>query len=313
MLSYIIRRLLHLVPIILGVALVFFLIFNVIGGQEKFLYNILPQKSRTVEQIDLYRHRYGLDRPAVVQYLDLVKQMVTFDFGRSEVRKMPVKTLILRHVPNSAKLTFPAFFLEITISLILASICAYFRGSVFDRAITVLSVLGMSIPVLVLILLGQQILAYRLGLFPISGWVKGFGAIRYLILPWFLWVLVSIGYDIRFFRTALLEESHKDYVRTARAKGLDDKTIMIRHIMRNAMIPILTYVVIQIPFLLTGSILLERFFSIPGIGDLMVNSVFSYDLPVLKATIMFFTIFFVGFTLLTDILYAFVDPRVRLN
>ncbi|MBN2658443.1 MAG: ABC transporter permease [Spirochaetales bacterium] len=313
MINYMIRRLLHLVPIILGVALIFFVIFNVIGGQEKFLYNVLPKKSRTVEQIDMYRHKYGLDRPMVVQYLDLVRQMVTFDFGRSEVRKIPVKTLIMRHVPNSAKLTFPAFFLEISISLILASICAYFRGSIFDRTITIFSVLGMSISMLVLILLGQQILAYQWGLFPISGWVKGFGAIRYLILPWILWVLVSVGYDIRFFRTALLEESHKDYVRTARAKGLDDKTIMFRHIMRNAMIPILTYVVIQIPFLLVGSILLERFFSIPGIGDLMVNAVFNYDLPVLKATIMFFTLFFVGFTLITDMLYAFVDPRVRLS
>ncbi len=313
MINYLIRRLLHLVPIILGVALVFFLIFNVIGGQEKFLYNILPKKSRTVEQIDFYKHKYGLDRPMVVQYLDLVKQMVTFDFGRSEVRKIPVKTLLMRHVPNSAKLTFPAFFFEISISLILASLCAFYRGSKFDRLITVLSVLGMSISMLVLILLGQQILAYKWGLFPISGWVKGIGAIKYLILPWILWVLVSVGYDVRFFRTALLEESHKDYVRTAKAKGLSDKSIMFKHILRNALIPILTYVVIQIPFLLMGSILLERFFSIPGIGDLMVNAIFNYDLPVLKATIMFFTLFFVGFTLITDVLYALVDPRIRLS
>lgn len=171
----------------------------------------------------------------------------------------------------------------------------------------------MSIAMLVLIILGQTVLAYHLKLFPISGWERGFGVIRYLTLPWILWVLSSIGYDIRFFRTALLEEVNKDYVRTARAKGLDEYAIMFRHVFRNAMIPILTYVVIQIPFLLTGAMMLERFFSIPGIGDLLVQSIFTYDLPVLKAVVMVFTLFFVGFTLITDILYALVDPRVRLS
>ncbi len=313
MINYIIRRLLHVIPIILGVALVFFLIFNVIGGQEKYLYNILPAKARTAEQIDRYRAKYGLDRPLIVQYFDMVKQMVTFDFGKSETRKLPVTTLIKRHVPNSAKLTFPAFFFEIVISLTLASLAAYYRGSWLDRSLTVFSVIGMSISMLVLIMLGQQFLAYRLGLFPISGWVRGIGAIRYLLLPWILWCLVAVGYDIRFFRTTLLEEAHKDYVRTAKAKGLGSRDIMVKHILRNGMIPILTYVVMQIPFLLTGALLLERFFSIPGIGDLMVNSIASYDYPVLKATILVFTLFFVTFMLITDILYALVDPRVRLS
>jgi peptide/nickel transport system permease protein len=171
----------------------------------------------------------------------------------------------------------------------------------------------MSIAMLVLIILGQTILAYQLKLFPISGWTRGAGQIRYLLLPWILWVAVSIGYDIRFFRTALLEEVHKDYVRTARAKGVSERDIMFKHVFKNAMIPILTYVVISIPFLLTGSILLERFFSIPGIGDLMVSSIFTYDLPVLKASVVVFTIFFVVFNLITDLLYAVVDPRVRLS
>jgi len=313
MLHYIIRRLLHLVPIILGVALVFFLIFNVIGGQEKYLYNMLPQKSRTAEQIDYYRHKYGLDRPLIIQYLDMVKQMVTFDFGKSETRKLPVSLLIKRHVPVSAALTVPAFTFEIIISLILASVAAYWRGGWLDRILTILSVIGMSISMLVLIMLGQQFLAYRFGWFPISGWTRGIGAVKYLVLPWLLWVIVTVGYDVRFFRTTLLEESHRDYVRTARAKGVGDRDIMIKHILRNAMIPILTYVVMQIPFLLTGSLLLERFFSIPGIGDLMVNAIASYDLPVLKATVMVYTLFFVFFTLITDILYALVDPRVRLS
>ena len=239
--------------------------------------------------------------------------MVTFNFGRSESRKLPVTRLIKRMVPVSAALTFPAFGMEIIISLVLAALCAFFRGRFVDRLLTILSVIGMSISMLVLIMVGQYFLAYRLHLFPISGWERGIFAIRYLMLPWLLWVSVSVGYDIRFFRTALLEEVHKDYIRTARAKGLDETTIMFRHVLKNAMIPILTYVVIQIPFLLTGSIMLERFFSIPGIGGLMVNSIFNYDLPVLKAIVMVYTLFFVVFSLLTDVLYALVDPRIRLS
>lgn len=313
MISYIIRRLLHVVPILLGVALVFFLLFNVIGGQERFLYNLLPQKSRTTEQIEFYRHKYGLDRPLPVQYLDFIKQMVTFDFGRSESRKTKVTTLIARQVPNSAILTFPAFFFEISIALVLSALCAFYRGSLLDKILTIIAVLGMSIPTVVLIIIGQNVLAYQFHWFPISGWERGIGVVKYLILPWSLWVFGSVGNDVRFFRTALLEEVHKDYVRTAKAKGLRDSQIMFRHVFKNAMIPILTYVVIEIPFLLTGAILLERFFSIPGIGDLMVNSIFTYDLPVLKAVVMVFTLFFVVFTLITDLLYALVDPRVRLS
>jgi peptide/nickel transport system permease protein len=177
--------------------------------------------------------------------------MVSFDFGRSESTNQKISFLIARYVPNSAKLTFPAFFFEIAISLTLAAMCAYYRGSLVDRVLTVFSVLGMSIATLVLIIIGQKLLSYDLRLFPISGWKRGIGQIRYLILPWILWVVVSIGYDIRFFRTTILEEVSKDYVRTARAKGLSERKIMFRHVMKNAMIPILTYVVISIPFLLT--------------------------------------------------------------
>ncbi len=313
MIHYIIRRTIYLIPILLGAAMIFFLIFNVVGGQDRYLYNMLPKKVRTADQIEVYRHKYGLDKPLVAQYLDYVKQMVTFNFGKSESRKLPVTRLIKRMVPVSAALTFPAFTMEIIISLVLAALCAFFRGRFIDKLLTILSVIGMSISMLVLIMVGQYFLSYRLHLFPISGWQRGIYAVRYLMLPWLLWVTVSVGYDIRFFRTALLEEVHKDYIRTARAKGLNETTIMFRHVLKNAMIPILTYVVIQIPFLLTGSIMLERFFSIPGIGSLMVTAIFNYDLPVLKAIVMVYTLFFVVFSLLTDILYAFVDPRIRLS
>lgn len=313
MLHYIIRRLLYLIPIILGVAFVFFIIFNVVGGTDRVIYNIMSQKSRSQEDIQAAKHELGLDKPLFFQYLDYLRQIITFNFGKSLSQRQKISFLIKRFVPNSAILTFPAFFYELVISLILALICAFNRGKFIDKFLTVISVFGMSISMLVLILFGQKVLAYDLKLFPVSGWTRGAGQIRYLLLPWLLWVLIAVGYDIRFFRTTFIEEVNKDYVRTARAKGVSFNTIMFKHVFKNALIPILTYVVIAIPFLLTGSFLLERFFSIPGIGFLTVAAVQQYDLSVLKAMVIVYTLFFVVFNLITDILYALVDPRVRLS
>jgi peptide/nickel transport system permease protein len=312
-LHYLARRIVSTLPILLGVALVFFLVFNLVGGSERFLYNILPPKGRTPETIGQYREAYGLDRPLIVQFLDTVGDMVTFDFGRSESTRQQVSYLIARYVPASAALAVPAFVVEIALALALAMLCARTRGRWPDRLVGVLSVAGMSLPMLALVIIGQRFLAFEAGLFPISGWARGLGAVRYLALPWLLWVTVAVGYDVRFFRTALVEEQGKEYVRAAMAKGMPRRLAMRRHVLRNAMVPILTYVVIQVPFLLTGSMLLERFFSIPGIGELLVQAILSYDLPVMKATVTFYTLFFIGFSVLTDLLYAAVDPRVRLG
>lgn len=311
---YIARRLMQLVPILLGVSLVFFIIFNIVGGSEKFLYNVLPSKSRSAEQIEVYRDKYGLNDPMIVQYLRFTKDMFTFNFGRSETRKRLVTDLLKKHVPVSALLAFPAFFLQIVISLFFASLAVYYRGLWIDRMINFFAVLGMSLPMLVLIIWGQQFLAFKLDFFPVSGYeTLARGGIRYFFLPWILWVVVSLGSSVKFFRTTLIEEASKDYVRTAQAKGQTQIKIMIFHVLRNGMIPILTYIVLSLPFLLTGSLLLERFFSIPGLGDLILNGVINYDVPVLKASITFFTYFFVVFSLLTDVLYGLVDPRINLK
>ncbi len=315
MLNYIIRRMLHVIPIILGTSFVFFLIFNVVGGSDKQLYNVLPQKSRTAEGIEAYREAYGLNDPLVVQYINMVQEMVTFDFGRSLATRRDIKKEIKRQVPASIMLTFPAFTIGTIVALCLALFCAFYRGRWPDIVLTFTSVLGMATPLLAIIIIGQYLFAYKWQIFPLQGFARGgfIAAIPYLILPWILWVVASVGPDIRFYRNVLLEEVNRDYVRTARAKGASQARVMFSHVLPNAMIPILTYLVISLPFLLTGSLLLESFFSIPGMGSLLVSAVVKYDFPVLKATVMVFTLFFVFFSLLTDILYAVVDPRIKLN
>ena len=172
----------------------------------------------------------------------------------------------------------------------------------------------MSISSLVYILVFQNVLAFQLGLFEISGYEYGFpNFLYYVSLPIIIWVVLSLGPDIRFYRTIILDEIYQDYVRTARAKGLSEKVILFKHVLRNAMIPILTYTVVQLPFLLLGALLLESFFAIPGLGGMTITALNSSDFPVLKAITILSAVAYIIFTLIQDILYTLVDPRVKLQ
>ncbi len=313
MINYIIRKLLNLIPTLLGCMLIFFLLFNIIGGQDKVLYNMLSPKSRTPQQIANLRHQLGLDKPLIMQYFDYIKQAATMDFGKSLSKKQRISDLIKRCVPVSLSVTFPPFVFDFVLATSLALICAFFRGKFIDKIITVFATIFMAFPYLALIILGQNLLASKLKLFPISGWGFGIERIRYLILPWILITFAGLGSSVRYYRTVFVEEVNKDYVRTAKAKGLSTRQIMYTHVFKNALIPILTSVIMSIPGLLLGALLTERFFSIPGIGDLTVTAVTSYDLPVLKAMVVVYTLFFIFFSLITDISYSIVDPRVKLS
>ncbi len=313
MINYIIRKLLNLIPTLLGCMLIFFLLFNVIGGQERVLYNMLSPKSRTAEQVKILKHQLGLDKPLILQYLDYIKQAATMDFGKSYSKKQRISSLIARCVPVSLSVTFPPFVFDFIISISLALVCAFFRGKFLDKTITVLATIFMAFPYLALIILGQTLLAGILKIFPISGWGFGLERIKYLALPWILLTFASVGGSVRYYRTVFVEEVNKDYVRTAKAKGLSTRKIMYTHVFKNALIPILTSVIMSIPGLLLGALLTERFFSIPGIGDLTVTAVASYDLPVLKGMVVVYTLFFILFSLITDISYSIVDPRVKLT
>lgn len=310
MIGYIVRRLLYTIPLILGVALIIFIIFHVVTPNPVYLF---LGKSATPHEVALMERQLGLDEPLVIQFVDFLRQIVTFDYGYSFQTHEPISEIIKRGIVPSLFLTVPAFLGGTLLGILLGIICAFFHNSITDKGIVVLSVMGMSISSLALILIGQYFLAFHWEIFPISGYEPGFAAIQYLLLPWLIWISISVGSDVRFYRTVMMNEIRQDYVRTAYAKGLPTKIVLFRHVLANALIPIITRVVIALPFLYTGSLLLENFFAIPGLGNMQVNAILHNDWPVIKAITMVGALLYIGANLASDILYAFVDPRVQLK
>lgn len=310
-LNYIIRRLLYLIPVLLGVCGIVFFLFNIVAGDPTLL---LLGKHASAEQALELKQQLGLDKSLFMQYVDIVKSAFTFDFGRSWSTKQQISSMLANGAIPSLTLTLPAFFLSTLISILFATLVAYYRGKGIDLVVRISCIAMMSISSLVYILVFQNVLAYQLGLFEISGYEYGFpNFIPYVALPILIWVVLSLGPDIRFYRTMILDEIYQDYVRTARAKGLSEKKILLKHVLRNALIPIITYLVNQLPFLLLGSLLLESFFSIPGLGGIVITAINSSDFPVIKAMAILSAVAYILFTLLQDILYTVADPRVKLN
>jgi peptide/nickel transport system permease protein len=249
------------------------------------------------------------ENPFDSQLFFYLKQIAHGDLGYSEYFKQPVSKLLKDGILPSLSLTVPIFFIGLIVSILLALLCAFFRDTRIDRSLVWISVALMSINYLVFIVAGQYILAYRLNWFP----VWGYESWRYLLLPTFIGVVSGLGANIRFYRTVMLDEMYKDYVRTAFAKGVSKPRLLFVHILKNAMIPIITNVVIAIPFLYTGSLLLENFFGIPGLGYLSINAIMSSDIDVVRALVLIGALLFVAANLLTDLCYAAVDPRVKLK
>ena len=315
MMRFILRRTLYTIPILLGVMLIIFVLFNMVGGDPT--YQMLG-KHATASQIAELRQELGLDKSRVEQFFDYVGQVITFDYGRSYGTKQKISEMIWMGIPASLSLAIPAFLVETLLAIAIALLVSFYRGGLIDRTIVFLCVMGMSISSLAYILFGQYVLAFKLSsflgfsVFPISGydsdWIE---RIRYIALPAMIWVAVGLGINVRIFRTFMLDEVGQDYVRTARAKGLNEKKILFKHVLKNGMIPILTYIVIEIPFLITGSFLLESFFGIPGLGSITIDAIHNSDFPVIKAMTTIETLLFIGANLMTDVLYSVVDPRVR--
>jgi peptide/nickel transport system permease protein len=310
MIAYVVRRLLYAIPILLGVTLITFVLFHVVGGDPAIL---LAGKHASVEKLEEVRAQHGFDRPLPVQYLDWLKEIVTFDFGRSTATQERVSTMIARGVGPSLALTLPAFLMSSVLAIALGLFCAYYRNSLADVTTIVVATAAMSISSLVYIIMGQYFLSFQWNLFPIRGFVRGAGAATFLALPWIIWIALTLGSDVRFFRTVMLEEMRKDYARTAAAKGLPTRRILFKHVLKNSMIPIITQLVIAIPFLFAGSLLLEVFFGIPGLGSITIDAINRSDFPVIKAMVVIGAMLYVLANVLTDVLYAAVDPRVRLR
>ncbi|VGO14599.1 Glutathione transport system permease protein GsiC [Pontiella desulfatans] len=260
-------------------------------------------------EIKKLKLRKVMKNPFDSQLWFYVKQLARGDMGYSESLKQPVSKLLKDGVLPSLSLTIPIFLIGIVLSVSLSLVCAFFRDTFIDRFLVMFSVALMSINYLVYIVAGQYFLAYKQGLFP----VWGFESARYLVLPVLIGVISGLGANIRFYRTVMLDEMYKDYVRTAFAKGVAKPRVLFVHVLKNAMIPIITNVVIAIPYLYTGSLLLESFFGIPGLGYLSINAILAADIDVIRAIVLIGAMLFVACNLLTDICYALADPRVKLK
>jgi len=243
------------------------------------------------------------------QLWDYVGRILRLDFGVSTSLNQPVGRLLRAGIGPSLALTVPILLIELVVSLALALLCAYRRGSWLDRGLVAVCVGLMSVNYLIWIVFGQYVLAYRLGWFP----VWGFESWRHLLLPVLIGVATGLGVNVRFYRTILLEQMHKDYVKTAFAKGLSAERVLFKHVLKNALGPVITNVALALPFLYTGSILLESFFGIPGLGYLSLNAIHSSDVDVVRAVVLVGALLFTAANILADLALAWVDPRVKLS
>ena len=309
---YIIRRVLQFIPTLLGVVLMVFLLFNWIGGDPAYL---LAGKMSNPEQIENIRKQLGVDQPYYIQFRIFLTQIVTGDFGVSWATNEKVSTLFATRLIPSLTVLVPMLIISALLAAGLAMLVAYQRGTLTDRAVMIGCTVGQSISILVYILVFQYVFAFQLGWFPVQGWGQDFwlNLVKFSVLPIIVGVVVSLAPDIRLYRSVFLEEMQQDYVRTARAKGMSEPRVMGVHVLRNAAIPLITNVMIQLPALLAGAFLIERFFSIPGIGREVLLAVERSDFPVIKAVTVYVAVATMFVNLLADILYQAADPRVRLK
>ncbi|AHK16120.1 MAG: ABC transporter permease [Thalassolituus sp.] len=325
MLAYIIRRLGYAIPILLGVNLLTFALFFVVNTPDQMARVQLGDKHVSEEAIEQWKAQRGYDKPLMFNTeaggLGLVTDTIfyekslslfAFDFGKSDEGRNIGSDIQQRMWP-SLMVALPTFIIGIAVNIAFSLFVVMFRASVFDTAAMVLCVVLMSISGVFYVIGGQFFFAKLWHLVPISGYLTGPDAIRFLILPVIIGVISGIGGGTRLYRTLFLEESGKDYVRTARAKGVPELTVLFRHILPNGLIPILTSVVVVIPSLFMGSLLVESFFGIPGLGSYTLDAIQAQDFAIVRSMVFLGSVLYILGLLLTDISYTLVDPRVRLS
>jgi peptide/nickel transport system permease protein len=325
MYAYIIRRVLYAIPILIGVNLLTFALFFVVNTPDDMARMHLGEKYVTDEAVAQWKRERGYDRPlfwnAQADGTARLTDTVFFDksvglfalrFGQSDAGRDIGYDIRNRMWPSLA-IALPSFLVGIAVYVTFALMLAFFRGTYIDLGGVVLAVVMMSVSSLFYIIAGQFLVARLLHLVPISGYDPGPGAWRFLVLPVLIAVVAAFGSDVRRYRTFFLEEMGKDYVRTARAKGLSELRVLFRHVLKNAMIPILTGVVVILPLLFIGSLVLESFFAVPGLGSYTIDAIRSQDFAIVRAMVFLGSVLYVVGLLLTDLSYTLVDPRVRLS
>lgn len=321
MLAYLVRRGAYGVLVVLGVLVFLFFLFFAVATPDDIARRSVGEKAMPAV-IEQWKVNHGYHLPLwpgpghfrenlLAQHME---RMLTFDFGKSDADGVPILQRISEGAGPSLALALPLFFIELVVSVCLGLFVAFFRESYVDRAGVFFSVFSMSVSILLYIIFSQFLFGTVLRWFPLSGFDSSWAmAPRFLALPVLVGVLSSIGSSVRFYRTVFVEEVHQDYVRSARAKGASDARIMFRHVLPNAMIPILTNVVMAIPFLFTGSLLLESGFGIPGLGSMTVEAINANDFATLRAMVFLGSLLFILGQVLTDVSYALFDPRVSLD
>jgi peptide/nickel transport system permease protein len=310
---YVIRRLLYSVPILLGVTLVTFFLFYMTATPAQMARRNLSAKNPSPAQINTWISQHGYDKPKPVQFGHYVYSLFTFHFGKSDATGESIGDRIRSGIGPSLQIQLLVFIGALITDLFFAVYFAYYRNTYIDNWGRFVCVLMMSITYVVYIISGQFVFGKLLRLSPIAGYHSGLDSWKFALIPMLVGIISGFGSSVRLYRTFMLEEVGQDYVRTARAKGVSEQRILFTHVLKNAAIPILTSVVITIPFLITGSLLLESFFGIPGMGSITFEAIQSQDFATIRATTFLFTILYIIGAIGTDISYAAVDPRVRLE
>jgi peptide/nickel transport system permease protein len=325
MLAYIVRRVLYAIPILIGVNLLTFLLFFYVNSPDDIARMQLGQRRVTPEAIQKWKAERGYDRPMLFNrqaqgtakltdtiFFDKSVRLFWFDFGAAEDGRNIGHEIRTRMGPSLA-IAIPSFLVGLMCYLTFALLLAFFRATYIDFVGVVLCVAAMSISGLFYIIGGQYVVSKLWNLVPISGYGDGVGTWKFVILPAAIGVIAGIGASTRMYRTIFLEEIHRDYVRTARAKGLSEGQVMFGHVLRNGLIPILTGVVVAIPTLFIGSLVLESFFGVPGLGSYTIDAINAQDFAVVRAMVFLGSVLYIVGLILTDISYTLADPRIRLQ
>ena len=325
MIQYIIRRFLYALPILLGVNILTFILFFVVNSPDDMARMQLGHKHVTEQAVQNWKHQQGYDLPLLWNPQAEASEKLTetifyqksmslflFDFGISESGRNIGADIKQRMWP-SLSIALPSLIVGLLVNISVALMMVLFRNTYLEFSSIVLCVVLMSISSLFYIIGGQFFIGKLLKLVPISGYDTGLSAIKFLILPVLISVISGIGSGARWYRTLFLEEVEKDYVRTARAKGLTETQVLFKHVLKNAMIPILTGVVVVLPLLFMGSLIMESFFSIPGLGSYTIDAINRQDFAIVRSMVFLGSVLHIVGLILTDISYSFVDPRVRLT
>ena len=325
MINYIIRRILYALPILIGINIITFVLFFVVNTPDDIARMQLGLKRVTPEAIQKWKADHGYDKPVlwntdaagINKVTDTIffqnsAKLFVFDFGQSDSGRDIGHDISQRMWPSLA-ITLPSLLLGLLVYISFALLLAFFRATYIDIWGVVVCVVMMSISSMFYIIGGQFVIGKLLNLVPISGYDPGLDATRFVALPVLVGVIGGIGSSTRWYRTIFLEEMNKDYVRTARAKGLSEKIVLYRHVLRNGLIPILTGVVVILPMLFIGSLITESFFAIPGLGAYTINAINNQDFAIVRSMVYLGSVLYIIGLILTDISYTIADPRIRLE